>query len=351
LGATLFIDTYYDSNIFIASDGERGDFVTLIKPYITYESNPGNLSNQTHEFGVYYSPEFQLFASTDSENAINQSAQAVYRYTGDHSFFNISHRFRESEGANIDIGNRASLLRQVTLINGGLEFADDYQWLYGGKQNLRYYDRQNDRHDWQLYSFLMKEVARNLQLGVGARGGWVDTALSSNQTYQNILGRLIWTVTNKLRFDFEAGVDMRQFDGLFAIGDYSTFTYRAQFIWDIFDDTNLALSTYRRTISSSGINSANYDNTGVRAELTQRICDQVSAQMGAGYENADYYSTVTNNQVGLKFNYFFLRPALLWSPSENIFFEFYYRYSNNNADIAIRDFDRHQTGIQTTIEF
>lgn len=352
LSGSLFIDTRYDSNIFISNTGERGDFVTLIKPYITYETNPDNLSSRPHSFGIYYSPEFLLFASTDSENAINHSAQAAYRYQGKKSFLRLTHRFRQSSGAQLDIGSRSNLLRHVTKLDAGVEFLEDYSLLYGATQNLRYFDNQNDRHDWNLYAFLMKEVTDDLQLGVGGRGGWVDTALSPNQTYQQALGRAIYQLRKSLTLDLQAGVDFRQFDeGFFSINDRSEFVYNARLGWQILDTTLLSLSSYRSVVSSSGLNAANYTLTGVRADLTQEISDTVALKLGGGYENADYYSTITNRSTNLEFDYFFLRPALSWSPTEKLLFELYYRFGQNDSSVALRDFDRHQVGLQTTIQF
>lgn len=351
LGATLFIDTFYDSNIFIASTGERGDFVTLIKPYITFETNPDQSTGQKHEFGIYYAPEFLIFADNDSENAINHSAQAAYRYKGKNSFFRATHRFRQSSGANLDIGSRANLLQQVTNLSGGVDLNQDYTLLYGGRQNLRYYDFQNDRHDWNLHSYLLRDMNRQLKLGVGGKGGWVDVANSPNQTYAQVLGRLIYNFRKNVSLDLQAGAEFRQFEGPFSIGDNSEFVYNARLNWEIVEGTGLSLSSYRTVNASSGLNAANYVVTGFRGQIAHSISDEWGVRLAGGYENAEYYSTVTTASTGLRFDYFYLRPALDWRPTDYLLFELYYKYAENDASLALRDFDRHQVGLQTTIEF
>ncbi len=351
LSATLFIDTYYDSNIFIANANESGDFVTLIKPYITYETNPDKLAGQKHEFGIYYAPEFLIFADNDSENAINHSAQAAYRYNGKNSFLRATHRFRQASGANLDIGSRSNLLQQVTNINGGVDFLEDYTLLYGGRQNLRYFDFQNDRHDWNLNSFLLRNMTKQLKLGIGGKGGWVDVANSPNQTYEQILGRLIYNIRKDLTFDLQAGAEFRQFEGPFSIGDESEFVYNARLNWEIFEGTGLSVSSYRSINASSGLNAANYLVSGFRGQIAHSISDDWGVRLGGGYENAEYYSTVTTAATTLRFDYFYLRPSVNWSPTDYLLFELYYKYAENDASVVPRDFERHQVGLQTTIEF
>jgi len=348
--ATFSWDSFFDSNIFLDNTNEQGDWVNSLRPGIEFFTNQSPLDAE-HYFQAGYDAEFLLFMENDSENSINHRANALYRYNASKGFIQASHDFAKVEGADRDIGNRTEVLSQNTIIRGEYELTRKIRFYGDANQRLRYYDNQNDRHNWHLGGFLMYQVLPKTKIGLGTKVGWVDIQNSPNQTYQQALGRIIWEPTGKLTVDARFGADFREFHQLNARGSRVSPAGSLELRWDPLAKTMASLTAYYNVEGSSFINNSNFDAVGIQAKIRQNFSEKVSAILQGGYENADYYATTNNFTSNREDDYGFVRGSIIWEPYEWLSVEPFYRFSTNDSSIATSSFDRHQTGVQATLTY
>ena len=113
----------------------------------------------------------------------------------------------------------------------------------------------------------------------------MNLSRGANQSYEQVLARLRYRATEKIRFDLTAGGELRDIkdltsrtNGIFSLGvSYAPF-----------DGTTVFLQGYRRTVTSAGTPPANYTVTGAEAQFRQRFARRFFFVVAAGYQNVEY---------------------------------------------------------------
>jgi len=196
-----------------------------------------------------------------------------------------------------------------------------------------------------------------LTTGLGVTLGWRDIVghtpePTPNQTFQQILGRAQYEVTQKVDVFGSLGMQFSQFqDG----DDKSpTFIFDLGGSWQPLERTSVALEAYRRDLPSYVLAAQNYTATGVRASVRQLFLEKYTAMLVVGYENSDYTETdssATASGVDRTDNYLFLKPVLEYQFNERLNVGAFYLYRTKDSNLAVYDYSNNQAGLYCNYRF
>jgi hypothetical protein len=140
-------------------------------------------------------------------------------------------------------------------------------------------------------------------MGIGAGGGYVNVDAGSDQSYEELQLRMNWRATDKLRFSVNVGGEDRQFlnvptfpmfgstNKVSAASDLLTPIFGASIEYQPFQDTQISLSG-SRNISPSLLDNEVTETTTIGVSLTQVLLKKFQLELGVGYNQTDYHSTV-----------------------------------------------------------
>jgi hypothetical protein len=295
----------YNDNIFISNSNEQEDFIYTIAPGIavgrgefrnelaslgSYETrfNPDRsdiLAVENYIF-VHYVPSVTLFAQNGSENTFNHDVTLDGQYEWKRLTIGLKARYQTMNLPDVDLGERI----ERELFTGILTSKYDLTGKTSIELNFFNYvrDLARDRVDsmevrgqaWVNY-----QVKPKISLGVGFSYGYVDLSRGPSQSYQQVLSRLRYRATEKVRFDLTAGVEFRDIQGL-ANRTNGIFSLGVSYL--PFDGTSVYLQGYRRMVTSANFPPANFVVTGVDAQFRQRFAKRFYFVVAAGYQKVDY---------------------------------------------------------------
>ena len=315
----------YDSNIFISHDDAEEDFIFTIAPGMalgrgdfknelaslgSYEDrfNPDRsaMADATNYIFLHYVPSVTLFADHGSENSFDHDVTLDGQYEWKRLTLGLKARFQTLNLPDVDLGERV----ERHLFTGALTSKYDYSAKTSFELNFFNYIRDFDgdhvdssEYRWQAWANY--QVRPKITLGVGFTYGFVNLSSGPSQSYEQLLARVRYRATEKIRFDLTAGGEIRDIRGITtkANGVFSLGVSYAPF-----DGTTVFLQGYRRTVTSASSSPANYAVTGIEAQIRQRFARRFYFVIAAGYQNVEYEYFTTDNQR--RDEIFYIHPSV-----------------------------------------
>ena len=356
----------YDSNIFISHDDAQEDFIFTIAPGMavgrgdfknelvnlgSYEDrfNPdrSEMIDATNYIFVHYVPSVTLFADHSSEDSFDHDVTLDGQYEWKRLTLGLKARFQTMNLPDVDLGERV----ERHLFTGALTSKYDYSAKTSIELNFFDYirDYAGDRIDtveyrWQAW--LNYQVRPKITLGVGFTYGRVDLSRGPDQSYEQVLARVRYRATEKIRFDLNVGAEWRDIhevahrnNGIFSLGvSYAPF-----------DGTTLFLQTYRRTVTSASSPPANYNVTGVEAQIRQRFLRRFYFVLAAGYQNVEYEYFASSGSR--RDEIFYIHPSVGIDVTTWLTCELGAEYRSDNSTVQKTDFSETTAYFQFNIFF
>ena len=337
----------YDDNIFISPDDKQGDFIFSLTPGVTV--GLGDYFERREAFLLFdYAATGLLFAEHSSENAVEQQAYIEGQYRLAKLTLGGEFRFLDLSGSNVEVGGRVERRFYQTSLFAKYDLSDKTYLDADFRHTVVDYETLLDSTESTARFWFNYRATPKLTVGVGAGAGVLETDRSGQQTYEQALGRVAYTPTEKLSFRAEAGVELRQSDEVDGRVN-PVFSLAATYL--PFAETQVKLSAYRRVESSAILVGQNFTITGVRAEITRRIKGRFDVALAGGYEHTDYNSVARSSGNSRTDNYFFVRPSVRFPITRRAQVEAYYLHRQNDSSQSRSGFENNQTGIQVSIAF
>jgi len=187
-------------------------------------------------------------------------------------------------------------------------------------------------------------------VGIGGTAGYdfVDDP-NPDQTFEQANVRINYQMTGKLTLTASGGVEFRQFQG--HRGERISPVFEAGAVYHPFDGTTVTLTASRRMLNSGFFPDQDFAATSVTLRIQQRLLQRIYLGLAAGYENADYFSTVNGVSATRNDDYYFVEPSVdvlitrFWSAGV------YYLHREDISSFDFFSFYDNQVGVRTTIRF
>jgi hypothetical protein len=344
---SLTLAGYYDDNIYVQPRGANrvGDFIWTVAPTIAW--NSAKTTGMENSVQLLYSPGFVFYQDHPGNNTVEQVGSFVYGYHGPKSELVISQQYASVQNSAPDLGDLVKLEEYITTINFDYQLSGKLSLTLHAQQDITDYDDGFDSTQWTGSAYMNYAALPKTTFGVGVLFGAADLE-GPNQTFEQLNGRVLYTPTSKLSFNATVGAEFRQTQG--SSRDQVNPTFSLGLDYDPFDGTDVNLNAYRDYAYSAKYYGDDYLATGVSGSVTQRFFQKFYAIFTASFENAVYEDNFTNQSANLSYNYFTVRPALAFRPTEWCELSIFYQYRENVSQ-TIDAFTDNQAGFQSRFAY
>ncbi|MEY2410162.1 MAG: hypothetical protein QOF48_2832 [Verrucomicrobiota bacterium] len=343
----------YDDNIYITERNKQNDVIWTVSPGALFAA--GDYRQKEENFGaIQYVPTFLFFTDQNVNNAIDHDAQGRIQFHPGSWTLQLYQGFQRYSGAVADVGQRVSRSIYSTEASVRYDLSPKTSVELRGRQSIIDYDEGiatpvEGYSQWEAGAFLDYWLTPKLRVGPGINVGWIDVPASENQTYQQLVARASYSVTEKVDINGSIGMEVREFQGdqdnrwnaVFSVGA----VYRP------LQNTLLSLDAYRRDETSVALINQNYTLTGFSASVRQNLAVLYTASLTGGYYHAAYHSTVQGVSATRRDDHFYLRTGIDWNASGRFTVGAFYQFRNNESTSAGYGFQNNQVGLTANYRF
>jgi hypothetical protein len=366
-GLQITVRGIYDDNINISNASRLSDYYIAIEPVLTLGA--GDIrGHQGNYIRLDYAPSVFVF----TRHSENDAVQHVIHLEGYHEFArltlmlggdvaildgtdlrNIGNQDSPGSIANIDLSRRARFETYNTKLSATYDLSGKTFLSTDFNSAITHYDSAIFLSSENLSEnlFLNYRYSDKLILGLGGTGGYdVVGGPNPNQTFEQANARLSYQVTGKIALSLSGGLEFRQFEHN-SRGQYISPVYALIASYQPFDGTTVALNGSRGTYNSGVLAGQDFSGTTIIGSFRQRFAQRFFVGLAAGYENNNYFSTISGLSTNRNDNYYFIEPGLDFSITRFWTIGAYYLYRRNDSSLQPFAFDDSQVGFRTGLVF
>jgi len=366
-GLQITVRGVYDDNINISQTNQVSDYYFTIEPVLTL--GVGDITAHEDNYIRFdYAPSLFLFA----DHSENDAVQQLIHLEGQHHFSRLTVTLGEEiaildgtdlrslsdattpgSHANLDVSGRTKFETYNTRMNASYDLSGK-TFLSTGFDSLI-----TDYNSSSLFSsamisenvFLNYRYSDKVVLGVGGTGGYdfVDDP-NPDQTFEQANLRVTYQASGKISLNLSGGVEFRQFEGS-SRSEYISPVFEISANYQPFDGTRFILSGSRHTYNSGVLAGQDFAETTITASLRQRLVQRFYFAVSGGYQNSDYFSTVSGVAANRQDDYYFIEPSLDFSITRFWTIGGYYLHRQNDSSLQPFSFDDNQVGFRTALIF
>jgi hypothetical protein len=338
---------FYDDNIALTQDHREGDLGFAAEPGFAF--GLGDFRAGENNFLIAdYTGRWTSYLDHSSADGYQQFATVRAQLALAQWQFNTNFRFLDLDNADIDSGERTSRQIYDTAQVARCEISEKDFVELQGQNVVRDYQLGTNSVEWQGRGLYNYRWDPKLTVGGGVAAGALEVEGSSGQTYEQALGRVLYDPTEKVSFQGQGGLEVRQLesgkDNVTPVMDLNG-SYRPGL------RTTIDLSGYRRVVGSSSIGSQDYTATGVGLAVGQEWGINWLATLKGGYQNSSYFSTDVSSLAPRADNFFYLNPTVQFRLAEHAKLELFYNYRQNSSNNSVRSFSDNQTGLRASFTY
>src|ERR1700736_666545 len=357
----------YDDNTNLSQTAKVSDYYFTIEPVLTL--GLGDISgHEDNYFRFDYAPSLFLFL----DHSENDAVQHLIHLEGQHRFGRLTLTLGEeiaildgtdlrsvadtsSPGshANLDVSGRPRFQTYSTRLGASYDLTGK-TFLSSGIDSLVTEYNSASLISSQMFSgnlFVNYRYSEKIVIGVGGTGGYdfVDNP-NPDQTFEQANVRASYQATGKIALNFSGGVEFRQFENN-SRGEYISPVFELSATYQPFDATSITLAGSRRTFNSGVLAGQDFTGTTISVGLRQRLVERFYFAASAGYQNSDYFNTISGVMANRRDNYYFIEPALDFPITRFWTVGGYYLHRQNDSSFQSFNFDDNQVGFRTTLTF
>ncbi len=344
IGAAL----HYDDNIYINSTNRQSDAIWSFTPGVLFGAGDYRKAEENW-MTLDYMPSFIVFTQNSRNNAIDHDGRLGLQQRSGPMTFTLQQDVQVFSGSVADVGSRVNRNIYTTEAGASYEISPKTSVEITARQQFNQYKSFVDFNEWVVGGGVDYWLTPKIRIGAAINGGWLDVQRSANQQYQQLQGRIAYTLTDKVELRASLGVELRHFDGgkdrayaIFSLGG----------VFKPVENTSLTLDAYRRNQNSIVLVNQNYTTTGVSGGVQHTFKEKYTAHLTGGYENADYNATVAAVAGAARNDdYGYVRVGLDAKIIERVTAGVFYQYRRNSSSLPGFGFDNNQVGVNVAFSY
>lgn len=361
----------FDDNILIQSENPKSDLIYSLQPAVMLLAgdrgamalqrlNGGNalgiaplsyLSVPAESwpgamFALDYGPRFKWFQRYSENDSIDQLPvfNAVIPFS--RTMLGLYQSYTFENTTVIEAGQRTEQETYSTAITSGWHLSDKSSLEINLRRRSYDYASQNlnGYTDWSTDDWFHYQTTARINLALGVTAGYVDVASGDHQTYQQILGRVIYLFAEKMNLDASFGAEIRQFSSGIDNTLEPVFSVTANYTpWPA---TRFWLNAHRQDYASV-TSGQNYIQTGCYLGVSQKFWDRYTVNLSGGYDNSSYLAIKKNASTDRDDNYFSTRLSFDARFNPCLRGSLFYLFNQNQSN-AYDGYTDNQVGLQVT---
>jgi hypothetical protein len=355
----------YDDNINISHFNPISDYYLAIEPTVTVGF--GDIFQRAENYlRLDYTPSVFLFL----DHSENDAVQHLIHLEGHHRFrrldLSLIQDIQILDGAdlgatvdggitgtfaNIDVSTRTRVNVYTTQLKTAYELTGKTSLSGGLNSSITDYPDLISSEVISGNLFINYAYSDKLVVGIGGTGGYdfVDDP-NPDQSFEQANVRLSYQATGKVSLSASGGVEFRQFEQS-SRDTYISPVFEIDGTYQPFVATSLSLAISRRTLNSAVLAGQDFASTTVYVTARQRAFQRIYLSLNVGYQNSDYFSTVSDTSANRSDDYYVIMPGIdvmvtrFWSVGA------YYLHRQDDSSIDFFSFDNNQVGVRTVLTF
>ncbi len=356
----LHVSAYHDNNLALKDTAEMEDFVWRFSPGALF--GMGEFRDKGNYLTLDYTPTVNLYTKYADFNALDHNVAFNAGWKTSKLTLGLGQSYEISNGKQVEVGGFVEQENFTTVFTALYEFSEKTSAELNARQMLTdSVERRLGATDaeligvdqWEAEAWGNYKQSEKLTLGVGATFGWRDlhhtTAVTPNQTFQQVSARAAYEVSEKVDVSGSVGLFFSQFQD----GDSKSpsLVFNLEGSWQPLARTYVSAEVYRRDYPSLTTPGQNYTATGLRGSVRQIFAEKYSATLAGGYENTDYTNDGGTANTDRTDDYLWLRPGLDYEFNERINAGVFYQFRTKNSSNPGLDYSNNQLGIYTNYRF
>jgi hypothetical protein len=353
----------WNDNVFIQPDNEVEDFIFTFSPglalgYLDEESRLEKFLDREERAsraliyeGSYllldYTPSFVVFLENDDEHSFDQDARLEARWQLSKLSVAAMARFVSAHETNTELNARI----EHTGVSAGLaaryQFGERMSAELGAYFSDDEYEQASGNTEYRGEGFVNYEVSPLLRFGVGVSFGIVEVEEASKQTFERVLARGTYSLSEKVEAVVQGGVEWRQSDG--AGEDRTNPIWEVELIYTPAELTRVSVDVYRRVLSSISQPEDFVETTGVALRFARTLRTGLRLTAEGGYRLSEY--TDSTGGPERSDDYFYARLALLYNFAAWGSAGVSYEYRNNDSSRQTSSFANNQLALEVSVTF
>jgi hypothetical protein len=356
---------FYDDNISLAPKGQGReilkDVVWSLSPGVTAAIGEFHAGKRGNYLSLDYTPTATLYTDHGEFNALDHNVRFDGGWRGSKLALGVGQSYMTGSGGFAETGGQVEREVYNTGLNAHYDFSDKTSFDLNGRQVISSFQTRNksdasagnndldSRNEWSVEAVGDYKLSDKVKLGAGVVTGWRDIRSSPNESYQQLLARGGYLVTEKVDVSLAVGAQWSQFQG--GLDEGPKFIFDLGGTWQVRERTSLSLDLFRREQSSVAFSAQSYTVVGFRASVRQTIGQKWVAGLGGGFEHSDYFETTSGASTSQDNDYWFVGPSLDYNFSDQWTVGLFYQYREKDSDDASFGFANNQAGLRTTFRF
>lgn len=357
------VSVMWDDNIFIQPENEIEDFLFTFSPgltigYIDEESRLERFLEREvrasravqydgNFFLLDYTPSFVVFLDNDSENSFDQDARFEARWQLQKLSLAAQASFISKNETNTELGTRLRHEAVAASVSGRYQFTERVSAELGGYFQDDDYQDASGNTEYRTEAFVSYAVSPVVEFGVGVAFGLVEVENGQNQTFERLLARGSYELTEKVAVRALAGVEYRQSDG--DAEDQTNPVFEVELAYVPAELTRVGFRAFRRVTPSISAPEDSVETTGVALTFSRTLRTGLRFLAEVGYEFADF----TESGVGgsRSDDFFFGRTGLIYNFATWGSAGVSYEYRNNDSSRSASGFTNNQITFDVSLTF
>ena len=352
----------YDDNINIRPTNKIDDYYFAIEPGISL--GLGDVEQRQENFiGFDYSPSILRYVDHSEADSDQHTIVIAGQYRASRLTLNLTQNIQilnnativenTNEVVNRDVANRTSVDIYTTKLGGSYYISGKTFLSSDLGATITDYKSLISSEVYFADFFINYDYSPKVTFGIGGGGGYnpVDDP-SPDQTFEQIRVRASYNASGKVTFNGSAGAEFREFEGS-GRDTYVSPVFDLGATYQPFDGTNISLNGSRQTFNSAAIGGQDFASTTLTLSARQRFLRRFTLGFALSYENAEYFSTVSNQTFDSDRtdNYISVQPTVdvavtrFWSVGA------FYLHRRDESSIESFSFQENQVGFRTSLRF
>jgi hypothetical protein len=348
---TARLSESYNDNIYVKPT-KVADYITRMS--IAGEFRTGDRVAVDGNFlDILYEPSLHLFARHSNLDGVDQFGHFFYQHRFSKLALSIAQDYSRTQSTNASIGNLVESDVYTTVAKASYAYSSKVDVVAVARQVLTDYSDPSytNSNEWTGTVYGMYHLDPKLSFGLGPVVGYLEPERSVNQTYEQLLARATYAITNRVSVEADVGVEDRQYLSSTQPDKISPI-FEASAVYLPFPSTAITLSGSSRYVPAYSLAGQEYLATGVNMTVSQRILQEFHIDCGAGYEN-DQYDSITSSASGpdRRDNFFYIRPYARWNPNGWLQISVFDRYEEDDSNLAVYAYEANEVGFTVSAKY
>ena len=342
---TLRPHPYYQ---FLDADGLQSGTNNSVHSVIQTIS-AGVLLQVGSHWALDYSPLWLFYSNREFSNTFGQTASLMGGTTYNDWALGLSQSYSDSSSPTAATASQTRTISYATALNGSYAMNSKMSLDLILNQQFESADQFSSYNEWSTLDWLNYQFWPRFSASLGVGGGYVNESSSPDITFQQFQGRILWRASDKISLQLAGGVEVLQFLSGGAAPLVNPI-FGATIKYQPFEQTRFSV-TGSRTVSSSYLQNQVTENTGVTADLNQRLLGKLFLDLSGGYQLVKYVSSVNTSSSNRQDDLYTFNAQLSRAFLKRGTIAVLYQLSEDNSSQAGYSFTSHQVGFQISYTY